>query len=771
MMNKRIICLLCAAVIALMTFTACRKIAVDLSPTDLPDSTEQSGSTKNPAPTKEAIQTTEQVPTNVTSIDDPQSAAYWKTAGFDGIEIETGDYWSDLFLWDDGTGCFRFSQATPASNYYGMLETISCDWTLDQNGSLTLLRPGTKVVVYTGIIADDVLTIHYDGYLDEKIVMEPAEAPPYGAHWIIPDLYGTWKMTSYTDAASGYHATPNNSADGENGSFASEITLDSVIGAHFWLADPFNSRHMADRSMGIGYYDDDNNWHPYTFGPIWAGCVNEAWHVELTGNDDPNVHYYVTYADSKLLMKKEDKNNPDSFPSSFTAEFEYVGYRDDLEEGFGNDTIDRRYAQAAYSVILSDYHNALKHGGDSDEKAEYAVRQLRDDARIDSETALRELYTSLEEPLHYIDDCVFGYAVRDVSEDGVPELFILYEDDYLDDYVISAIYTLHESNTALVGAYWSRNRCTLAIDGTIYVNGSSGADDSFSASFSLSRTGKLRLIETFGVPYEPDITAAEAGLVFTPLANLSSANKTSNAGGNQVDSAAEGYLFNRIVGYKGSVYSIYASPEIPNAIGLSGSDKFMSLPKAIVDRSADNGMYMLSFTIYQDKIYYLVAEPGSDITPGIVFRCNLDGSQREDLADANNFSTCMISDGWLYCDGYLDGGDYEIYAIDLNEMRLVRDSEFPEYAEPGIIEYNGFVYYFSGSTLCKKNIITEAGTEIMTLSKNRMNTGGDGVVIAVTNDTVYYATAGEYSDRGNVYLFSVSTSGGTGELLASWFTS
>ena len=48
-----------------------------------------------------------------------------------------------------------------------------------------------------------------------------------------------------------------------------------------------------------------------------------------------------------------------------------------------------------------------------------------------------------------------------------------------------------------------------------------------------------------------------------------------------------------------------------------------------------------------------------------------------------------------------------------------------------------------------------------------MNTCGARVLITVVNDTVYYATRGEYDDKGDVYLFGVSIYGGAGELLVA----
>ena len=729
-MNMRIIGLFCSLLIMSGLFTACGKAETD-----------------------------QQQP----------AGAYWKTAGFDGTEITSGDYWSDLFLWDDGTGYFRVSQATPASNYYGMSDEKSCDWSLEANGSLTLFSPGTKTVLYSGSVANDVLTLPYDGYAAETIKMEPAEMPPYGSHWSIPNLYGTWKMLAYTDTASGYHAVPYYTAGSTQEYFASEITLDQVIGVHFWLADPLNDRLEIIHDLDIGKRDNDDTWHPLTAGAIWEDCVNQAWYAELTGNNNPDVQFYVTYADDKLLLKKKDKTNPNNFPASFTAEFEYVGYREYLGEGDGKEIVNQRYAEVAYSMILDQYRKNLQNDLDFSEKADFLVSALENYAHIGNEVEVNELRTSIVEPLS--GNSNLGYATHDLNHDGIPELIILSEEGYLDDYAINSIFTLHNGRTALVGAYWSRNRCVLDQDGTLYINGSSGADDNFSASFSLSaRTGKLQLIERFSMPYEPSITTQEAGLVFKSLVN-NNQNPTNDIAkqGNAEVNLAQIYPFSSIVEYNGKVYSIYASPEIPNFIGITGSTKFTSLPQAITQKMESQDMYVYRFTIYQDKIYYLAAEPGSDVTPGVIGRCNLDGSQPEELAEVNNFSTCMIADSWLYSDGNAYASKHEIFGIDLNNMRFVPDLDFPDMIEPGIVDYNGFYYYFSGSTLYKKEMKTESISEIITLTTGPMNTTGEGSVLSAAGGTVYYVTLGEYSESGNAYLFGVSINGGASEFLASWF--
>ena len=695
---------------------------------------------------------------------------YWKTVGFDGIEFESGDFWSDLFLWEDGTGYFRFSQATPSSNYYGMYDVTSCDWSMGENGVITLFNSGTKNVLYTGSVEDSILLLDYKGYLDETIRMEQAKMPPYGAHWTVLDMYGTWSMVSYTDSTSGYHLTKELD---EN--FASEITMDQVIYNHFWLADPVNGRSEILHGMSMGYHDDnDYSWYPISEGPIWADCINQAWHVEFSLHSNYGVHYYAAYVDGKLLFKRVDAANPNSFPYNFTAEYEYVDYRGGSGMGDGLAEINTKYGLAAYAAILDDYRNMLSQRGEIDEIADYLVSALEYDAHINDATSLRELYSSIEEPLS--GNSTFGYAIWDIDIDGIPELFILSEDKYADDYTINSFYTLQKGVPTLVGAYWSRKRCNIGVDGTIYINGSNSAFDSSSISYWLNgMTGKLQQKEVFRDMYQPNNSLAAAGLVFTPFTSKTT-NNSSPSDYSKLDATVN--IFSSINGYNGKVYSIYAAPEIPNFLGIKGSTKFTPLPEAIGRNMNSLNLYVYTFTIYRDKIYYIAGEQGSEIGPGEMYRCNLDGSKNEKIlggiADFYFYHTpIFIYDNALYYEEFTSPyvGGRKVYKINLDNLNRQEVSDFPEQTETAIHGYKGAYYYFLDRTLYKRDMQTDARTAIMTLSTTYglICIDGDGLVIAIVDDIIYYIALGEYSENGNVYLYSISINGGKSERLASWF--
>ena len=530
-MIKRIFLLLMAAVMV-FSLAACKgEEKTDDSPAGRASRNSASRRGKNEEQDAQDEQDVQDASTEASDADDPplgdfnisdsMENTYWRTTGFDGIENETGDYWSDLFLWENGTGYFRFSQATPDSYFYGMHDVTSCGWSVTDDGSLTLFQPGTQLTLFTGAFSDGILTLNYDGYANEAIKLEQSEMPPYGSQWTILDLYGTWEMTSFTDAASGYHAAPYYAVDGEDIYFASEITLDRISGVHFWIADPLGSGLEAQRYLDIGQYDN-YTWKPYTAGTIWEGCLNEAWYAELTGNNDSNVSLYVTYADGKLLLKKEDKSDLRRFPSTFTAEFEYVGYTTDLSEGDAVDIVDQRYGTFAYANIIFSYFYALQYNDDPDEIADYALALLVDNTDISDEGLLGELYTSIAEPVRYGVDIEFGYAIRDINEDDIPELFILTRHEPTGIEEIIAIYTIRAGRTVPVGAFWSRNRCMIDSEGFIYNTGSSGADDSFSVIYTLRPgTGELQLVEESGEYYDySDYPPEDAGLIFAPLSQI-----------------------------------------------------------------------------------------------------------------------------------------------------------------------------------------------------------------------------------------------------------
>jgi len=657
---------------------------------------------------------------------------YWKAVLIEGGGADMDEFWADLFLWEDGTGYFRFSQATAESNYYGFRDVFACVWDAQGEALVLAESEAPSTALYTGTHKQNRLVIPYDGFFGEAltITMERADMPPYGAQWEIPDLYGTWRMVSYADTNGEFSVT------GPDVLVRSEITIHSTLHAELFI-EGTQGDEQTESELQVTHKE----------GAGWAGCKNRAWHAELAGSAEPDATYDAALVDGKLLLKKAGPKP--GFPGSFTAIYERK-----------EDAADTVSEEAPYTSILGHYADFAGGITDADELTERLTGELQLNMRDDNGQRAYELGCSAAEAAFERN---MGYALRDINGDGSPELFILADEDYALPGFVYAIYTLHGGEPVLAGAYWSRHHCAVGKDGLVYVISSGGADDTLAASYVLDpQSGEFEAAKTMDAADFPAHSAKDAGLVFNSFMNkpLKSASDTGAV-----------YPFSGIVGYKGTVYSIYASPEIPNFIGISGSDKFTPLPEAIGKRLEGESLYVYSFTIYDGKIYYLAAEPGSDITPGAVYRCALDGSQNERIADANNFSTCMLSNGWLYFDAETDSGGHDIYKVDPNDTTSVQRSDFPEIAEPGIFVYEGFCYYFSEGTLYRKNIRTGAVSVILALTTGPMNTYGDGHVMAVANDTIYYVTAGEYGESGNTFLLGTSIHGGTGKVLASWFTS
>ena len=449
-MKKKAMCLLCAIMIMVGVFSACGK--------------------------DETPQETMAQPTSTEETFVSLKGSYWKAVEFVG-EDASDEFWADLFLWDDGSGYLRVSQASAESGYWGMRDVSDCRWDF-QDKTLVLTKPDSpSTVICVGTLERECLTLTYEGFLSFTIIMEQAKMPPYCAQWEVPELYGAWRMISYTDAENGYHSL--NEADMD---VVSEITIHQVAGVDF-------------RLKNHDYIETENElWYTYKDIPMWDGCANEAWHIKLSGNSDPRQHFTVTYADGRLLLKKADQQNPDKWPFSFTAEYIYVEYGydwwDDLIEIANPEGLE-------YDELIDLYRDITRYyaGNAEDASVDITYNIAYKLNIIDDEQQLYELGCSIFE---MTSDDNFGYAIRDINGDGIPELFILSEDYYN----IYAIYTLRESKPVLVGAYWSRNRISIGKDGTLYNSGSSGAANSFDAIYSLNtwQDGEILIvIEVIGI--------------------------------------------------------------------------------------------------------------------------------------------------------------------------------------------------------------------------------------------------------------------------------
>ena len=253
--------------------------------------------------------------------------------------------------------------------------------------------------------------------------------------------------------------------------------------------------------------------------------------------DDYSEYFYTVYMTGEESTLAFDGQNvgEDEYDSLFAGFIALPGYPASIKDIYPDDYKDNDYvysedeilrffdlyspepagggigAGIEYSAVIGFYRDFANSGEDKDEAIESFLADISGELGIIGERQLYELENSLFE----LFDGEAGYAIHDINGDGIPELIILSK-DYYD---VCAIYTLRGGNPVLVGAYWSRNRCEIDKNGTIYISGSSGASDSFFAAYWLcAENGELELLEEFGdgSAYSDNPTK-DAGLVFIDL--------------------------------------------------------------------------------------------------------------------------------------------------------------------------------------------------------------------------------------------------------------
>ena len=108
------------------------------------------------------------------------AGTYWKAVAYGAEEIDIDDYTAEIFLWGNGAGYFRFSQASSESNFYGFRDALSCYWYLE-GGKFRLNGAESRPnLTYTGTFDEGRLSISYDGFLGGEtftIVMERQDMP------------------------------------------------------------------------------------------------------------------------------------------------------------------------------------------------------------------------------------------------------------------------------------------------------------------------------------------------------------------------------------------------------------------------------------------------------------------------------------------------------------------------------------------------------------------------------------------------------------------
>ena len=127
-----------------------------------------------------------------------------------------------------------------------------------------------------------------------------------------------------------------------------------------------------------------------------------------------------------------------------------------------------------YADILSYYRAIMNYGFDSEQVAAYSYLGLG----------------SCRDCIGNQFNTTFGYFLRDMDWDGIPELFVSAVGEVwygADQGIIYSMHTIVDGEVRTVFSGWARNRYQLTSDGYIYNEGSSGA--SYSSCSLLSYSG------------------------------------------------------------------------------------------------------------------------------------------------------------------------------------------------------------------------------------------------------------------------------------------
>ncbi len=113
-------------------------------------------------------------------------------------------------------------------------------------------------------------------------------------------------------------------------------------------------------------------------------------------------------------------------------------------------------------------------------------------------------FTGLFEPIMYNENALdnLGYALMDLSGDGIAELIITEPCNYLETTplggrMVYSVYSVKDGEPVLVFEGWYRNRYSLLIDNTFFNEGSGGAAYACAGNFYLSEDGTQLLCNHF----------------------------------------------------------------------------------------------------------------------------------------------------------------------------------------------------------------------------------------------------------------------------------
>jgi len=154
--------------------------------------------------------------------------------------------------------------------------------------------------------------------------------------------------------------------------------------------------------------------------------------------------------------------------------------------------------------------------------------------------------------------------------------------------------------------------------------------------------------------------------------------------------------------------------------------KLVSVPKSVNDMGQ-----VLEFTVYDDRIYFLANDHGSDIFPAFIYSCDMNGGDMKEIANnAYSHSHCFIKDGKIYYDA-LGIDTYKNLSFNIFETEYYAPRDYDMNTIKGIYKAN-----IDGSD--RKCIVPDM--LISTQSENELIVSDSEMLETVLSRNKFYST-------------------------------
>ena len=168
--------------------------------------------------------------------------------------------------------------------------------------------------------------------------------------------------------------------------------------------------------------------------------------------------------------------------------------------------------ETLYTGVLESYRDFIFAVANDPERASSLFVEIFDIPSDDSEDIWNNLNIGLSVAVlfgnaHGIDynKQNLGYAIKDLNQDGVPELVLL-----TNDYFIMGVFTIADDNPRLLDGYWNRYTCKIDSSGLFYVHRDGGASRGEYTVQQIS-SERLQLIDLMKYVHNSNYVATDNG--------------------------------------------------------------------------------------------------------------------------------------------------------------------------------------------------------------------------------------------------------------------